>query len=137
MKYPYSYDYMKKYRSSREQHKNVSVKALDYMTGKVAAQRKAEEMIKQTTHSRVFKKFTRKVLVGIILPILYIAAWIGSSFLVAFLGVPEQGAVLITTVFFVLIPGLGIALRHMYKESKAEIERENRDLMRNLTDGYN
>lgn len=136
MKPAYTWDYMKKYNSDRQRHLNISNKAIDYMSGKVAAKRKAEEMIKQTTQSRVFKKFAKKVGVGIVLPILYISAWVGASFLVALLGVPESGAVLITTVVFVLIPLLGLALRNMYKEAKAETEKENRELMRDLTDGY-
>lgn len=117
-------------------HLNISHKAVDYMSGKLAAHRKAEEMIKKTTKSRVLKKFARKVGINIGLPILFMSTWLGVTVLMTFFGVPDNTAITITSIVFVVIPFLGLALKHMYTESKAEIERENRDLMRDLTDGY-
>lgn len=119
-----------------DRHLIISRKAVDYMSGKLAAHRKAEEMIKKTTKSRVLKKFARKVGINIGLPILFMSTWIGVAVLMTFFGVPDNAAVMITSIVFVVIPFLGLALRHMYTESKAEIEKENRDLMRDLTDGY-
>ena len=132
----YSWDYMKKYRSDLKRHINISHKAIDYMSGKVAAKRKAEEMIKKTTKTRVIKRFAKKVGIFFGIPILFLAVWVGSAFLLMSLGVGDDAAMLISTLVFVLIPGMGLMLKHMYSDSKSEIEKENRELMRNLTDGY-
>jgi len=132
MKPEYSWDYMKKYRSDLNRHLNIN----DYKVGKAVAIRKAEGMIKKTSRSRVFKKFAKKVGVGIVLPILYLSIWVGAALLIALFGVPDSVAVLVTTVVFFLVPLLGIALRNMYIDAKAEIEKENRELMRDLSSGY-
>jgi uncharacterized membrane protein YjjP (DUF1212 family) len=84
----------------------------------------------------VFKKFAKKVAINIGFPILFFSVWFGSAVLLTLFGISEGAAVAVTAVVLIVIPGLVLALRSMYSDSKAEIEKENRELMRNLTDGY-
>lgn len=87
--------------------------------------------------NRVWKRFLYKVGYASLL-VLYIllAILLPELFFVLVLEQDLGMGTFVGSVVFLVIPAIGLLLRDVYRDSKREVELENRDMMRNLGKKY-
>jgi hypothetical protein len=82
--------------------------------------------------SRVWKKFLLKVGKGAAFVSYVVGSMVAGGFIAEWLiGDPDPG-IFAGAFIFVILPMIVSLLRDIYRDTKAEVERENRELMRTL-----
>lgn len=85
---------------------------------------------------RVWKRFFKKIAIGLSV-IIYMSAALTISGLISFwLGYDPMAGIFFGAVTFILLPVIYFILRETYLESKLEVERENRNLMNSISREY-
>lgn len=85
--------------------------------------------------SRVWKRFFYKVgYASLFVTYVLSALFVPEVISITFFGQEPGLGVIIGSLLFLAIPGIGFILRDVYRESKREVEYENKNLMRNLGD---
>jgi hypothetical protein len=82
--------------------------------------------------SRVWKRFLFKISKGVGI-VAYILGSLGIGAVVSlWLGYDPQAGVLVGAGLFIFLPLITIVLRDTYRDSKEEVEQENRNILRAL-----
>jgi uncharacterized membrane protein YkgB len=86
--------------------------------------------------NRVWRRFLFKIskMLGVIAYV--IGSMLLGGFVSLWLGYPAELGVMLGSLVFVVLPGAVFLLLDIYKDTKSEIERENRRLMRDLGGNY-
>lgn len=86
--------------------------------------------------NRVWRRFLFKIskMLGVIAYV--IGSMLFGGFVSLWFGYPAELGIMLGSLIFLFLPGAVLALRDIYKDTKSEIERENRRLMRDLGGNY-
>jgi hypothetical protein len=86
--------------------------------------------------SRVWKRFLKKIFYAIGFVLYFLAAIVIPEFVFQFFDLPPGMGATVGLALFVGVPVIGLMIRDTYRESKQEVERENREMMRTLGKEY-
>ncbi len=82
--------------------------------------------------SRVWKRFLKKISYAIGFVLYFLAAMVISEFVFQFFDLPPGMGATAGVALFIGVPVIGLIIRDTYRESKREVEYENREMMRTL-----
>jgi hypothetical protein len=82
--------------------------------------------------SRVWKRFLKKISYAMGFVLYFLAAIIIPEFVFQFFDLPPGMGATAGVVLFLGVPVIGLMIRDVYRDSKREVEDENRRMMRTL-----